>query len=100
MQLGLIINEVATNALKYGFRENEHPRFRVELREKRSDHEHELSISNSGNPFPEDIPIDTPKTLGLRLINALVAQLQGRLELQRRPSPVFTIRFPLESPGA
>jgi two-component sensor histidine kinase len=99
LQIGLIINETATNALKYGFTEDVEPRFSVELKENRTEHEHALVISNSGNSFPDDIPIENPTTLGLRLISALVTQLQGKLELQRRPHPVFTIRFPMEEPG-
>jgi PAS domain S-box-containing protein len=56
-----------------------------------------LTVSNTGKPFPEEIELDNPKTLGLRLISALVSQLEGTIELQRVPYPVFTIRFPVSS---
>ncbi len=39
----------------------------------------------------EGIDCDNPKTLGLRLIAARVDQLEGTMELKRKPPPVFTI---------
>jgi two-component sensor histidine kinase len=44
--------------------------------------------------FPEGIDLDNPETLGLRLVSALTAQVEGTIELRRDPRPVFTIRFP------
>jgi PAS domain S-box-containing protein len=92
--LGLIINEIATNAIKHGFSEDGEARFSVGLREDGPEGERVLTLANSGRPFPEDIDLDNPGTLGLRLISALVDQLGGSLELQRRPHPEFFIRFP------
>mgnify|MGYP006277917673 CR=1 FL=1 len=90
--LGLIVNELATNAVKYGLGSAEEPLFRLESRE--DDRGWELTISNSGNPFPAELDIEEPETLGLRLVRLLVDQLDGELELQRDPEPRFTIRFP------
>ncbi|MFO7849469.1 MAG: histidine kinase, partial [Spirochaetia bacterium] len=55
-----------------------------------------LKLSNTGNPFPEEIGPENPKKLGLQLVSTLVAQLNGTLELQKRPEPVFIIHFPME----
>jgi two-component sensor histidine kinase len=93
--VGLITNEIATNAIKYGFTGDEDARFTVELEEAPEGGEYVLILSNTGNPFPEDIDLDNPETLGLRLISALVTQLDGTIELQRKPNPRFTIRFPV-----
>jgi two-component sensor histidine kinase len=92
--IGLIINETATNAIKYGFTRDREARFTVALEESAAREEYVLTISNSGNPFPADVDLENPQTLGMQLITALVSQLQGTLELQREPTPVFTIRFP------
>ena len=91
--VGLIVNEIATNAIKYGFREEQAARFTVELREE-SGGEYVLVLSNTGRPFPECIDLDHPETLGLRLITALADQLGGTIDLRRTPEPVFTVRFP------
>ena len=93
--VGLIINEIATNAIKYGFTDDKDPEFAVDLKKNPADDQCVLTVSNSGKPFPEEIELDNPKTLGLRLVSALVQQLQGTIELQRAPNPVFTVRFPI-----
>lgn len=90
--LGLIINEIATNAIKYGFTENEENVFSISVQQENE--ENVLVLSNNGKPFPEDISLDNTGTLGLRLISELVKQLMGTVVLDKSPHPVFTIRFP------
>ena len=98
LPIGLICNEIATNAVKYGFRGDKHPlEFRLSLNpslhpEKEKNY-YTLILSNNGNPFPEDSPFENTETLGLRLVSSLVQQLRGTIELRRSPSPEFTIRF-------
>jgi two-component sensor histidine kinase len=98
--LGLIINELATNAMKYGFPGEEEPRFSVALaRRPSSDGKREgysLTVSNSGVPFPAHIDLAEPTTLGLQLISALVDELGGMIEVEREPYPEFSIWFPEE----
>ena len=91
--LGLIINEMATNAVKYGFIDDEEARFTVYLKEDSGEKQYLLRVSNTGNPFPDHIDLASPGTLGLRIISALTQQLDGTIELQRRPSTVFSVRF-------
>ncbi len=95
LPLGLIINETAANAFKHGFKGQEEPRFTLAMEKDATGENYVLTISNTGRPFPEDVDIENPQGLGLQLVSALVAQLQGTLELHRTPHPVFTIRFPL-----
>src|SRR6056297_3968748 len=96
MSLGLIINEIATNAIKYGFNDNEEPVFSIKMKRNKENNEYELTLSNTGNPFPDEVDIENANTLGLRLVDALIAQIDGTLELQKKPNPVFTIRFQIE----
>ncbi len=91
--LGLIVNEIATNAVKHGFTATEPPRFSIEMKETPGG-DYTVNLSNNGNPFPEDLDIGNAETLGLLLISTLVKQLKGTLEVERRPSPLFTLRFP------
>ncbi len=92
--LGLIINEIATNAMKHGFTEINDPLFSIKLKKEDPTGSFVLTVSNNGAPFPGEINFDNPDTLGLRLITALVGQLEGSIDLKREPHPVFTIRFP------
>jgi PAS domain S-box-containing protein len=93
--LGLIVSELATNAVKHGFAGESKSRFAVTMRTDETTGEHVLTVSNTGREFPPDIHLEKPPSLGLQLVTALTGQLGGRLELQRSPVTVFTIRFPI-----
>jgi two-component sensor histidine kinase len=93
--LGLIVNELATNALKHGFIPEERAGFSLDLKRNATQGEYELQVSNTGKPFPEEVDVQTTDTLGLQLISILIHQLHGRLELVKRPFPVFTLTFPV-----
>jgi len=95
--LGLIINEIATNTIKYGFKPQQSAHFSISMVQDSESQEYVLTISNNGYPFPEDIDLNNPNTLGLRLITLLVTQIDGTMDLQKSPNPVFTIRFPVKS---
>ena len=94
LSLGLITNEIATNAIKHGFLRDGKNTFSISLTGDTQADEYVFILSNSGKPFPEDIDIDNSNTMGMGLISGLVSQLGGTIELQKRPNPVFTIRFP------
>ena len=97
LSLGLVINEIATNAIKHGFTDTEEACFCIKMEEDRENGRYEVTLSNTGKPFPEKIDFDNPQTLGLRLVFALTAQLDGTMDLQRAPHPVFTMRFPIRA---
>lgn len=93
--VGLIINELATNAVKHGFSKDTPAVFRVQLLKEKDLSSYILKIGNTGNPFPEAIRFDRCETLGLQLITNLVKQLNGSLDVQRTPDTLFSIRFPV-----
>lgn len=95
MLLGLIVNELATNAMKHGFSDEADARFSIKLRLLPSESRYELVLANTGRPFPESTSLDNPGTLGLRLVTSLVDQLRGTMTLVRNPSAKFTISFPV-----
>ncbi len=92
--IGLIINEIATNAIKHGFIPEQRNWFEITLQTENQGSLFILRISNSGNPLPRSLDLSSTKTLGLRLIQTLVNQLNGSIEITREPQPVYTIRFP------
>ncbi len=95
--IGVLVNELATNAIKHGFDQTVPPRFTVTM--ARTDDGPGpaviLAVSNNGRPFPDDKSMDSPKTLGLRLISALTEQLKGVVELIRSPETTFRFTIPL-----
>lgn len=91
--LGLLINEVATNAIKYGFKPQEPAVFTVSIHLDADNYI--LTLADNGNQFPEAVDFENTDTLGLRLIKVLALQLEGTVELLKRPETLFTIRFPV-----
>lgn len=94
--VGLIINELATNAIKYGFPDSPTRVFEVRL-SRSADGDHVLTVANSGHPFPVDVSMESPGTLGLRLVTALVQELRGTVRLERSPATTFVIHFPSQT---
>jgi PAS domain S-box-containing protein len=80
--MGLIVNELVTNSLKYAFPENRPGEIRISLNAP-GDGPFSLTISDDGVGFPDDIDYRNPQTLGLRLVGTLASQLEAHLELER-----------------
>ncbi|PIQ25184.1 hypothetical protein COW36_23025 [bacterium (Candidatus Blackallbacteria) CG17_big_fil_post_rev_8_21_14_2_50_48_46] len=78
--LGLILNELTTNALKHAFADTFQPEIQVSLSEL-APRKFKLHFCDNGSGLPKDLQIDTLSSLGLRLILNLVRQLQGELEI-------------------
>lgn len=95
--LGLILNEIAANALKHSFLPGQKNTFSMEL--ARKDDRCVFDISVSGSPFPEDVDFKNTPSLGLKLINALVGQLKGSLTLEKRPVTRYRVSIPLQNDG-
>lgn len=91
---GLIINELISNVMKYAFPEGkvENPKLNLSL--KLNDKgEYVISIKDNGVGLPEDFDIDTVDSLGLKLVQNLVNQLEGKLDIINSNGMEFTITF-------
>jgi two-component sensor histidine kinase len=90
---GLLINELLSNALKYAFPAGRSGTVAVGLH--RSDAGVlVLTVSDDGVGFPPGVDIRSPATLGLRIVERLVAQIHGTMEMKSGPGTTFTITFP------
>ena len=88
--LGLIINELVTNSVKYAF-----PKLngRISIKLKSNQDQMELTIADNGIGIPGGVDLESSKTLGLQLVNSLVNQLEGKLELDISNGTQFKIIF-------
>ena len=77
--LGLIINELISNSLKYAFPDGR--KGEISLAIHRQDHTITILFKDNGVGIPQDFDWRNAKSLGLRLVVSLVEQLQGRLNL-------------------
>jgi len=90
--LGLLINEIASNSFKHGFRGRENGVIDLKLK-KKDDKNYELLLSDNGIGIPGNIDHDEPETLGLELINIFVDQLDGKLKLSNHIGTSYKIQF-------
>jgi len=91
--LGLIINELVTNSVKYAFPDGTGT---VTVRIRSHDDEVSLVVADDGVGLPEDIEPENTDTLGLSLVSILTAQLDGTLTIRRDHGTEFRISFPAE----
>lgn len=96
--LGIIVNELISNSLKHAFTEKQDGKIQIRFCREEKDHEMNISffsltISDDGKGLPQDLELESIESLGLQLVNILVDQLDGELELKRAQGTEFTIKF-------
>ncbi len=94
--LGLLVNELLTNAVKYAFPEGRTGVVRLTLREG-PEHDFTLVVEDDGIGLPEGFALNRARTLGMRLVTMFVKQLHA--ELTTNSSPGRTT-FSIHCPGA
>ncbi|NOZ77466.1 MAG: hypothetical protein GXO65_07425 [Euryarchaeota archaeon] len=92
MPCGLILNELISNSLKYAFPDGREGEIDIQL--KKEGDWYILTYRDNGVGLPEDIDLEATETLGIRLIKALVDELDGELEVDRDGGTTFKIKFP------
>lgn len=92
--LGLLTNEMLTNAIKHAFTADEAGQVHVRLWQEDGE-TLQLRVQDSGKGLPPDFSPQTTVSLGMQLIVSLADQLDGTLSTGNDPGAVFTVRFPL-----
>jgi len=100
--LGLIVNELVINALKHAFPQNRSGRIAVSLmytpasaRGLEPVHEDtvRLRVEDDGVGLAPDVDISQVQSMGFNLVNLLVQQLHGDLEIGRGSGLAVTVTF-------
>ncbi|WP_373551019.1 histidine kinase dimerization/phosphoacceptor domain -containing protein [Haliscomenobacter sp.] len=92
--LGLILNELISNTLKYAFPNEQAGEVRISLSADAD--QVELKVEDNGIGFPSNFAPDTSRSIGFSLIHAFTQKLGGSLQLNNaeqgaRASLVFPI---------
>ncbi|MDI6644207.1 MAG: PAS domain S-box protein [Methanobacteriaceae archaeon] len=87
----IILNELITNSIKHAFPHGRAGELEVSFKKVNDDIE--LIVSDNGVGFPEDMDFKKPKTLGLQLVNSIVNQINGRIELDKNNGSSIKITF-------
>jgi two-component sensor histidine kinase len=88
--LGLVINEIISNSLKYAFKGRKKGTILVHL-SGNQEHGLHLRIGDDGVGLPDRTKWDRPETLGMDLIHTLAGQLDTRVELVAGPGTVYEL---------
>ena len=91
---GLIINELASNSLKYAFPADTQGEVNISF--GRADTHYVLRVSDTGVGLPADFDPERGKSLGMKLVRMLTGQLCGELEHHNGVGTTFEIKFPEE----
>ncbi len=94
IRVGLVVNELVSNALKHAFREPDARGLLQILMSVDSDSA-ELSVIDDGKGLEEGIEWTEADTLGLQLVQNLARQLQGEIRLDTTNGTAFHLRFPI-----
>jgi len=91
--IGIITNELVTNALKYAFPDNMKGKIRVEVRH--SDEKNiEMVIQDNGIGISPSIIPGESNGFGLNLVTILTRQIEGIIQLSHNNGTEFRIVFP------
>ncbi len=88
---GLIINELVSNSLKYAFPDRRPGQICIRL--SGDGNGYSLVVEDDGAGLPPGLDFRNTPSLGLQLVNTLVDQLEGRIELLHGTGTVFRITF-------
>jgi len=90
VHVGLMVNELLTNAVKYGKSENSlnnHIKVKIQKKANRL----KICVSDSGAGFPKDVTTNNNDSFGLGLVDAICKQHAGSLSLNNRNGAVASI---------
>ena len=99
LPLGLISNEIVTNAYKYAFAERSDGEFWVELSQlgketrKKNAFTHQLTFRDNGRGLPDGFQLEKQQSMGSQIITLLVDQIDGELHYSCNKGATFTIFF-------
>ena len=92
--LTLVVNELATNAIKHAFEEGKAGHIRVTI-SRNGNRDVTIIVDDDGLPFPE--AGDDRDGLGLGLAKRLMASIGGLLIMPPKGLKVFELQVPVES---
>jgi two-component sensor histidine kinase len=90
--LGLIINEVASNAMKYAFPDGQEGTFRIVL-ERHGEDKLRLRVGDDGVGMPLDLSDGETDSLGTTLMDSLSDQLNGELIRLEEKGTMYELVF-------
>lgn len=96
--LGLLINELVTNSAKRAYPDGAGE---IRVSGERRDTDLHVEVSDRGIGLPKDFDIDQPRaSLGFKVINSLLAQLNGRIAVASTTPKGVTVQLDVTLDGS
>lgn len=92
---GLIVNELITNGVRHAFVERDDGTLTITLRSEGE--KILLQVDDDGKGLPEGFDPMKQETLGVRLVQMLVEQIRGTLDISSANGASFRVLFSMES---
>jgi two-component sensor histidine kinase len=89
--LGLVLNELVSNALKYAFKDGRKGELSIVLREEAR--HLLLKVSDNGTGYPEGINVREGKSFGMKMIRAFAQKLKAKLEVYNNNGAVVEMQI-------
>jgi two-component sensor histidine kinase/Tfp pilus assembly protein PilF len=90
--LGLIVNELVSNAYKYAFDKRDSGKIKIKIKAINAI-DYELDVNDDGNGLPAGFDPKNSRSLGLKLVSILSRQLRGSMSFNSDQGTSFTVRF-------
>lgn len=95
IHVGLLVNELVTNALKHAFPRGHEGEVVVRL--TLVGESLELVVRDNGRGLSADLDLEQTKSLGLRIVSILAKRLQATVTITNENGVTFTLLFPLQA---
>jgi PAS domain S-box-containing protein len=92
LPIGLILNEMLTNAYKYAFPGNTKGKVTVKL-EAVSNDIFRISVCDNGIGLPDNFNMENSSSMGTKIIGILVQQIEGKISFSSNHGTCFHIEF-------
>ncbi|MES2776688.1 MAG: histidine kinase dimerization/phosphoacceptor domain -containing protein [Bacteroidota bacterium] len=89
--LGLVLNELVSNAFKYAFNEGKRGELNILLQEKED--KLNLKVSDNGIGFPVNMDVKGGKSFGLKMIRAFAQKLKAKLDIYNNNGAVVEMQI-------
>jgi two-component sensor histidine kinase len=97
LRVGLIANELVTNACRHGVRPDGPGTVRVLVRHAEDGDRVELEVADDGQGLPQGIDWACPTPVGLRIVRALCQGLKARVAVENHNGCRFCLAFPADA---
>jgi len=90
--IGLLVNEIITNSLKYAFEKIDHPQIQISFLPQ-SENTYRLILRDNGPGITEKNKTKNSNSLGMKLIDTMSRQLKGDYVIENRQGFYYELMF-------